>query len=110
MEGLPGFNCSGSGPIYPSVQRSPSSPPFSPLSSLSPPFSPHHESTEAAAGSRPSSPVGQVWTASPQASPPRHPYSPILFVRYTLTYSLCWLVFEKLTVVSIGCPTISHQN
>jgi len=80
-EGLPGFNCSGSGPIYPSVQRSPSSPPFSPLSSLSPPFSPHHESTEAAAGSRPSSPIGQVWTASPQASPPRHPYSPILFVR-----------------------------
>ena len=58
-EGLPGFNCSGSGPMYPSVQRSPSSPPFSPLS---PPFSPHHESTEAAAGSRPSSPIGQVRT------------------------------------------------
>jgi len=77
-EGLPGFNYGG--PLYPSVQRSPSpaAPPFSPFS---PPFSPHHESTEAAAGSRPGSPTGQGWTASPQASPPRHPYSPILFVR-----------------------------
>jgi len=77
-EGLPGFNYGG--PLYPSVQRSPS-PPAPPFSPFSPPFSPHHESTEAAAGSRPGSPTGQGWTASPQASPPRHPYSPILFVR-----------------------------
>jgi len=79
-EGLPGFNFGG--PLYPSVQRSPSPLPPSPTyTPFSPPFSPHHESTEAAAGSRPGSPTGQGWTASPQASPPRHPYSPILFVR-----------------------------
>ena len=56
-EGLPGFNYGG--PLYPSVQRSPS-PPAPPFSPFSPPFSPHHESTEAAAGSRPGSPTGQV--------------------------------------------------
>ena len=56
-EGLPGFNFGR--PLYPSVRRSPS-PPAPPFSPFSPPFSPHHESTEAAAGSRPGSPTGQV--------------------------------------------------
>ena len=61
-EGLPGFNFGG--PLYPSVQRSPSPLPPSPTyTPFSPPFSPHHESTEAAAGSRPGSPTGQVSVA-----------------------------------------------
>lgn len=64
--------------IYPRVRRSPSLSPRRELSCTSPrspaqhPFSPRGDSNEAAMGSRP---------GSPQASPPRQPYSPILFVR-----------------------------
>ena len=46
---------------------------FTPPPPLSPPSPGGGGSTEAAAGSRP---------GSPQASPPRHPYSPILYVRW----------------------------
>jgi hypothetical protein len=63
---------------YPSVRRSPShSPTYSPAYSPAQGYSPPGGSTEAAAGSRP---------GSPQASPPRLPYSPILFVRYVSIY------------------------